>query len=108
MPTRRTKLFWRTAFWSCGKISNVLKKCLRKRIKNRKQRSLYLSSVRSYLFNQTVQTRINQHKTFPLAGDIAMLKGTRSFFHVDSWDDQLQRRLQERDIVLSAPLGRGT
>ena len=80
-----------------------------KRIKNRKQRSLYLSSVRSYLFNQTVQTRINQHKTFPLAGDIAMLKGTRSFFYVDSWDDQLQRRLQERDIVLSAPLwGRGT
>lgn len=28
---------------------------------------------------------------------------------MDSWDDELQRRLQERDIVLSAPLwGRGT
>lgn len=74
----------------------------------RKQRSLYLSAVRSYLFNRFVDARLRSFQVAPLPGDVVMLAGNRSFFAVSDWDDALLARLDARDIVLSAPLwGKG-
>ncbi|MBL6734627.1 MAG: tRNA pseudouridine(13) synthase TruD [Shewanellaceae bacterium] len=78
-----------------------------KRVK-RQQRSLYLSAVRSHLFNQFVDARLRRCQATPVSGDVVMLAGNRSFFTVCEWDESLLARLRARDILLSAPLwGRG-
>lgn len=80
-----------------------------KRIKNRNKKSLCLSAARSYLYNQIVSQRLAAHQLNPLAGDVVMLQGSNSFFHVPEWTPELLERLQSGDVGLSAPLwGRGT
>ena len=80
-----------------------------KRIKDRNKRSIYLSAIRSNLFNQIVSKRLESHGTNHLEGDCVQLTGSRSFFTAESWDDTLKGRLAENDIQLSAPMwGRGT
>ena len=80
-----------------------------KRIKDRNKRSIYLSAIRSNLFNHVVSKRLELHDTNYLEGDCVQLTGSRSFFTAESWDDTLKGRLAENDIQLSAPMwGRGT
>ncbi|MCA1766944.1 MAG: tRNA pseudouridine(13) synthase TruD, partial [Idiomarina sp.] len=72
---------------------------------SRNKRSLYLSALRSYLFNQIVAERISQFGAQGmLAGDCVMLKGSQSVFTVEQWDDELKQRLLNNDIYLTAPL----
>ncbi|MGI2259129.1 tRNA pseudouridine(13) synthase TruD [Shewanella sp. GXUN23E] len=79
-----------------------------RKVKDRNKRSMYLSAVRSNLFNLMVSERLILHGTQRLAGDCVMLTGSRSFFVAEQWDEILIKRLAERDIQLSAPLwGRG-
>ncbi|MCK7458731.1 tRNA pseudouridine(13) synthase TruD [Idiomarina aminovorans] len=71
----------------------------------RNKRSLYLSALRSYLFNQIVAGRIRQFGAQGmLAGDCVMLKGSQSVFTVEQWDNELKQRLLNNDIYLTAPL----
>lgn len=80
-----------------------------KRIKDRNLRSILLSSARSYLFNEVVSARI-QAKLWnqPLPGDVMVLTGSHSYFIADTLDSEIETRLAENDIGLSAPLwGRG-
>jgi tRNA pseudouridine13 synthase len=80
-----------------------------KKIKNRQKRSMCISAARSYLFNLVCSERVargNWNKA--LEGDALILSGTHSFFVPDSIDDEIQRRIDERDIMPSGPLwGRG-
>ena len=79
-----------------------------KKVKDRKKRSMYLSAVRSNVFNQVVSYRLNHHSVAPLTGDCVMLAGSKSFFVTDKWDPATLKRLSDNDIQLSAPLwGRG-
>ncbi|MBW8185540.1 tRNA pseudouridine(13) synthase TruD [Shewanella nanhaiensis] len=79
-----------------------------RKVKDRKKRSIYLSAVRSYLFNISVSARLAEHGLSKLAGDCVMLAGTKSYFTAEQWDDATIKRLDEKDIQLSAPLwGRG-
>ncbi|QYJ76391.1 tRNA pseudouridine(13) synthase TruD [Shewanella sp. FJAT-52076] len=79
-----------------------------RKVKDRNKRSLYLSAVRSELFNQVASARLARFGAAPIEGDCVMLSGSRSFFTAESWDDTLSKRLAEQDIQLSAPLwGRG-
>ncbi len=79
-----------------------------RKVKDRNKRSMYLSAVRSFLFNQVVSHRLTEHGIEPLAGDCVMLAGTKSFFVSQTWDHDTQKRLETKDIQLSAPLwGRG-
>ncbi|MGM0428798.1 MAG: tRNA pseudouridine(13) synthase TruD [Pseudomonadota bacterium] len=72
---------------------------------SRNKRSLYLSSLRSYLFNQIVAERLRQFgPEGTLAGDCVMLKGSQSVFTVEQWDDELRQRLANNAIYLTAPL----
>ncbi|MGX9461921.1 tRNA pseudouridine(13) synthase TruD [Shewanella sp. A14] len=78
-------------------------------VKDRNKRSMYLSAVRSNVFNQVVSYRLATQHTRTLAGDCVMLAGSKSYFTANVWDDVLNTRLAEKDIQLSAPLwGRGT
>ncbi|MCH1925476.1 tRNA pseudouridine(13) synthase TruD [Shewanella sp. C32] len=75
-----------------------------KKVKSSNQKAMFLSAMRSLVFNQVVTQRLAQHQLQPLAGDCVMLAGSRSFFTVEQWDDELLGRLTSRDIQLSAPL----
>lgn len=79
-----------------------------KKVKDRNKRSMYLSAVRSNVFNTVVSYRLAHHAIAPMAGDCVMLAGSKSFFVAEQWDDVVNQRLHDKDIQLSAPLwGRG-
>lgn len=76
-----------------------------KRIKDREKRGLYLSAARSMLFNQVASARVQAHLQQSLIlGDCVLLKGSHSFFVVDTIDETIQSRLASADIQISAPL----
>jgi tRNA pseudouridine13 synthase len=76
---------------------------------SRHKRGIYLSAVRSYLFNMVLAKRVadgNWDQAVP--GDLMLLDGTRSHFPVLEVDDEIQRRIAELDIHPSGPLcGKG-
>ena len=65
----------------------------------RHKRSLAISSIRSFVFNEMLDARV-QNGTWNtlLPGDTVNLDGTGSVFDVDEVDDELLRRCQEMDI----------
>ncbi len=76
----------------------------------RNQRSIYLSSARSFIFNEILSQRIRQNSWRKIiAGDCVMLSGTNSVFSVEA-DKliELQQRLDENDLHITGPLaGKG-
>ncbi|ALA24983.1 tRNA pseudouridine synthase D [Piscirickettsia salmonis] len=79
-----------------------------KRVK-RQQKSIYLSALRAYLFNQVLSVRLARGlANTVMLGDVMNLMGSNSIFSVDELNDDLQdelkNRLHERDIVLTGPL----
>jgi tRNA pseudouridine13 synthase len=74
-------------------------------IRNRNKRSMAISALRSWLFNEMVSARIQaQHFSTPLPGDVMSLAGSGSFFTAPQIDPPILTRLAERDIQISAPL----
>ena len=70
----------------------------------RSRKSILLSSLRSYLFNQILARRISLgHWRKPLSGDVFMLRGSHSIFQ-DEIGDDLLARYQQLDIASSASL----
>ena len=82
--------------WASGEIS----------VKDRKKRSFYLSAARSEVFNLVISQRIaDQQMQTILSGDYLQLAGSNSFFEVKEKDlVQSQQRLDENDVLLTAPL----
>jgi tRNA pseudouridine13 synthase len=80
-----------------------------KRVKDRHVRGLYLSSARSFLFNEVLAERVRKNNwNTILPGETIMLAGSRSFFVCDDVDEKIKQRLEENDIHPSGPLwGRG-
>ena len=77
------------------------------KVKDRKKRSFYLSAARSEIFNLVVAERIEQNVADQvLRDDIVQLNGSHSWFKADENEDLvvLQQRLNEQDILLTAPL----
>ena len=75
------------------------------RVNSKHKRSLFISAARSWVFNTVVSQRFIQQKASTLlTGDCVLLKGSRSFFHVDVLDDVIQQRYQDGDVLFSAPL----
>jgi len=71
---------------------------------NRSRKSILLSSLRSYLFNQILARRLKLgHWAQPLAGDVFMLRGSHSIFS-DKLDDELIARYKQLDIASTASL----
>ena len=65
----------------------------------RHKRSLAISSIRSFVFNESLDVRVrNGTWNILLAGDKANLDGTGSVFDVEEVDEELVRRCSEMDI----------
>jgi len=79
------------------------------RVRDRFERGMYLSALRSQLFNEVLARRVeNDTWSRPLRGDVMMLEGSRSFFVAETVDEVLLRRVADHDIHPSGPLwGRG-
>jgi len=75
----------------------------------RNKRSIYLSAVRSFLFNEVLSRRVGLGNwNHIIDGDIASLDGSHSTFPCAMPDPVLTRRCEEFDIHPSGPLpGRG-
>jgi tRNA pseudouridine13 synthase len=74
-------------------------------IRNRNKRSMAISALRSWLFNEIVHSRLlNGHLNKPLSGDVMQLAGSHSFFCAQQIDNSIEQRIEQRDIYLSAPL----
>ena len=78
-------------------------------IRNRNKRSMAISALRSWLFNEILHSRLgNGFLNKPLSGDVMQLAGSNSFFCAQQIDNSIIQRIQQRDIYLSAPLwGKG-
>ncbi len=88
-----------------GNLPKALALFAGKKIKNKKKRGLYLSAARSYLFNQIVSKRINDHFFNQLLkGDVCMLAGSQSVFKVPEVTSELAQRLNEGDIDITATM----
>lgn len=76
---------------------------------SRGDRGIYLSALRSYLFNTVLAERVRRDNWNRLLdGDVAMLDGSRSTFPCRLPDPVLERRCAEFDIHPTGPLpGRG-
>lgn len=65
----------------------------------RHKRSLAISTVRSYTFNESLKKRVLDNSWEHIeAGGLANLEGSSSVFSVDEVDSILKRRLEEMDI----------
>ncbi|MFT2089810.1 tRNA pseudouridine(13) synthase TruD [Paraglaciecola sp. 2405UD69-4] len=74
-------------------------------IRNRNKRSMAISAMRSWFFNEVIHHKIqNNTLTTPQLGDVMELAGSNSFFCVDEINDTLINRLKQRDIFISAPM----
>jgi len=79
--------------------------------RKRKQKSIYLSAARSWLFNLVLATRIEeQNWNKSLLGDVMLLSGTKaSLFNAEKLDAELTERLVSMDIHPTGPMwGRGS
>ena len=78
-------------------------------IKNRKKRSMALSALRSWLFNEMLSNRIARgclHTITP--GDVINLAGSNSIFVADEDIQPLSERLTRQDLSTTIPLwGKG-
>lgn len=79
------------------------------RVPERHLRGIYLSSLRSALFNAVLARRVHDETwDRALPGEALNLNGSRSFFVVDDIDDTIIKRLAQGDIHPTGPLwGRG-
>jgi len=72
---------------------------------HRNKKSIYLSSVRSFLFNQVLSRRVELGNWNRIVdGEIACLDGSRSNFPCQMPDQELIRRCEQFDIHPSGPL----
>ncbi len=77
----------------------------KRRMRDRHKRGIYLSALRSELFNRVLAARVqagNWDRAMP--GEVMILDGSRSFFVAPSVDAEVLRRVSEHDIHPSAPL----
>jgi tRNA pseudouridine13 synthase len=78
-------------------------------IRNRNKRSMAISALRSWFFNEMLNSRLQINcLSKPMRGDVMQLAGSHSFFCAAQIDADINQRLAQRDIFLSAPLwGKG-
>ena len=76
-----------------------------KSVKDRFLKGIYYSAARSWLFNLILAKRVNDLSwNSPLAGDVMQLSGSHSIFMIDAPDEEMVRRIKEKDISPASPL----
>lgn len=76
-----------------------------RKIKDRFLKGMYCSAARSWIYNLILSRRVSQQCwDIPLSGDVMQLQGSNSIFVVDSPDNELFKRIKDRDISPASPL----
>lgn len=71
----------------------------------RNKRSIYLSALRSFLFNHVLAERVRRSNwNVIIDGDLAMLDGTQSVFPCESPDADIEDRVRRLDIHPTGPM----
>ncbi len=71
----------------------------------RNKKSIYLSAIRSYLFNQVLAERVRRGDWNKIIdGDLAMLDGTQSIFACEKSDSDIEDRVTRLDIHPTGPM----
>ena len=71
----------------------------------RSKRSIYLSAIRSFLFNQVLAERLRRGDWNTIIdGDLAMLNGTQSIFLCEKPDADIEDRARRHDIHPTGPM----
>jgi tRNA pseudouridine13 synthase len=72
---------------------------------SRNKKSIYLSAIRSFLFNQVLAERVRRGLwNTMLDGELAMLNGTRSIFPCEKTDIEIEDRCKRLDIHPTGPM----
>jgi tRNA pseudouridine13 synthase len=81
-------------------------KLLKRRVRlHRNKRSIYLSAMRSFLFNHVLADRVRRGDWNTIIdGDLAMLDGTQSIFPCEKPDAEIEERCQRLDIHPTGPM----
>ncbi|MBU2869259.1 tRNA pseudouridine(13) synthase TruD [Colwellia sp. E2M01] len=88
-----------------GNIDRALGLFSGQKVKDKKKRGMYLSAARSHIFNRVISERIKQQCFDQVAvGDVLMLAGTQSVFHLDAVDNTIKQRLIDKDVDITAPM----
>jgi len=88
-----------------GNIERALSLFSGQKVKDKKKRGIYLSAARSHIFNSVLNARIQQQSFDNIAvGDVLMLAGTQSVFHLDVVDDTIKQRFMDKDVDITAPM----
>ena len=88
-----------------GNIERALSLFSGQKVKDKKKRGMYLSAARSHIFNSVLNERIQQQCFDKVAvGDVLMLAGTQSVFHLDEIDNAIQQRFTDKDVDITAPM----
>lgn len=88
-----------------GNIDKALALFAGTKVKDKKKRGMYLSAARSTIFNDIINERIKQNVFAKLRiGDVLMLAGTQSVFHLDEVDDSIKQRFSEKDVDITATM----
>ncbi|ALO34004.1 pseudouridine synthase [Colwellia sp. MT41] len=88
-----------------GNIERALALFSGQKVKDKKKRGMYLSAARSHIFNAVLNERIEQQCFDKVAvGDVLMLAGTQSVFHLDELDNTIKQRFVDKDIDITAPM----
>jgi len=71
----------------------------------RNKKSIYLSAIRSYLFNHVLAERVRRSDWNQIIdGDLAMLDGTQSIFPCEKSDTDIEERVRRLDIHPTGPM----
>ena len=71
----------------------------------RNKRSIYISAIRSFLFNQVLAERVRRGDwNTIIEGDLAMLDGTHSIFPCENPDSDIEDRASRLDIHPTGPM----
>ena len=71
----------------------------------RNKRSMYLSAIRSFLFNQVLAERVRRGNwNTIIGGDLAMLDGTRSIFPCENPGTDIEDRTRRLDVHPTGPM----
>jgi tRNA pseudouridine13 synthase len=88
-----------------GNIDRALSLFSGSKVKDKKKRGMYLSAARSCIFNSMINERIKLSLFDEIIdGDVLMLAGTQSVFHVDNVDDTVKQRLIDKDVDITASM----
>lgn len=88
-----------------GNIDKALALFSGTKVKDKKKRGMYLSAARSCIFNSIISERIQQNTFSALQkGDVMMLAGTQSVFHLDEVDEAIEQRFLDKDVDITATM----